>query len=182
MKKKTLRPHIILAIEGRLFCLLISIGVWLLIFCTICFGGILELWLESKVSAILTVVFLICIGFIPICILPFFWQSCWGKIILLEDMVIWRCFLCRTVKIRYDEIHSVNLIPFKSGNVYKNKDYYNNGFLYLVISSRSLSNKRIDKIRSDKNTIKIPYHKKMGIALYDFLPDPYNRQFKYKTK
>lgn len=97
-------------------------------------------------------------------------------------MVIWRCFLCRTVKIRYDEIHSVNLIPFKRGNVYKNKDYYNNGFLYLVISSRSLSNKRIDKIRRDKNTIKIPYHKKMGIALYDFLPDPYNRQFKYKTK
>ena len=171
--KKVFRTHIVLATEGRIFTLLIllfALGV-----------TYVSAWLltEGYTEMIFTFFVLHIIAYgCGYMTLRWAWQLAWGKIILTDSYIMWRCLFFKPVKIAYSDIRHIEKRAFKEGNVYKNRDYYKTGFLYFLVSSEPIPQKRIDKIYSGKKLIKFPlYNKKLGYALYSMLPEPYNRYF-----
>jgi len=175
--KKVFRTHIILVIEGRL--LLSSIVITGPLMTLLLLWRILEADFGMALLVFITNAFWY---WSSIFILRYFWQQCWGKLIVTDKYIIWRCLFCRPIKITYDELRYVKLVSFQEGNVYKNRDYYKTGFLYMLLSSEPLPQMRIDKIHSKNKLIKFPlYNKKLGNTLFTALPDPYNRFFsRYK--
>ena len=173
--KKVFRTHLLLVIEGRLLTSLFA-----------AFGPsmtLLSIWLAIEVDmgvSILIFIISICFCLLSAFVLPHFWEQCWGKLIITDTYVMWRCLFCKPIKISYDELRYVKLTSFQEGNVYRNRDYYKTGYLYLLLSSEPLPKLRIDKIRSKNKLIKFPlYDKKLGNVLYTTLPNPYNRYFGY---
>ena len=175
--KKVFRTHIILVIEGRLLTSLFVItGPLMTLYLLWC---ILEGDFGMALLVFITNVFYY---WLSIFALRYLWQQCWGKLIITEKYIIWRALFCKPIKITYDELRYVKLESFKDGNVYKNRDYYKTGFLYILLSSNPLPKMRIDKIYSKNKLIKFPlYNKKLGNTLFTVLPAPYNQYFaRYK--
>lgn len=72
------------------------------------------------------------------------WPQCFGEVTLTEDYVKWHALFMRSVKIPYSELRYVEIRHFDEGNVAP--DLYGTGQMYLLLSSKSLPKKRIDKI------------------------------------
>lgn len=165
-------------IEGRLFLLLSALVGPAILYLTI--------WFVSEKDYAFTIYGIIAFCIIsPVCffLLRYFWQLCWGKLILTDEYILWKCFFYKSVKIKYDDIRCLKITAFQEGNMYRSHDYYRSGFLYLLLSSTHLPQKRVDKIYSGKGIIKFPlFQRKLRTELYIRLPDPYNRYFsQYKT-
>ena len=176
--KKVFRTHWLLVFEGRLFLLLV--GIASPIMCYVYFRYLIEDFVSDRNYMMLLFGTPMYLAFWPLSIyvLQYFWELIWGKLILTDEYVLWRCIFCKPVKIPYEDIKYVKITPFKEGNVRYNRDYYKTGFLYVLLASTPFPQKRIDKIRCKKGLIKFPlYNNKIGTELYLRLPDPYNRYF-----
>lgn len=178
--KKVFRPHLVLLIEGRLLLLLLALGplaMWYGVFVVFRNGT-----QRMDMTIILFGLFVAAITGCCAWLEWYFWYHCWGKLIITEDFVIWKCLFCQTVKIPISDIRYVDIRTFAEGNAVRNKDIYKTGFRYLLISSESFPKKRIDKIRSGDGLIKFRCNDKICQALYEALPDPYCRRFKVRIK
>ena len=164
MKRKVLRPHIVLCISGRLFILL-CIG-FPLYFLYITIRGCL-------LHPTLWPVILLCIGLIVLAvwIVSIFWQQIWGKLIFKADCLIWRCLFCRPVRINYSEIGMVVIRNFGNRNVVK-ADLYQTGFRFVLISkSCALPQKPIDKIKCKQGLVKWQIFESNLPVLREHLPE-----------
>ena len=178
--KKVFRPHIVLLIEGRLLLLLLALGplaMWYGVF--VVFRDQTQ---RMDMIVILFGSFVVAITACCVWLEWYFWQHCWGKLVITEDAVTWKCLFCKTVKIPMTDIKRVDIRAFSEGNVAFNRDVYKTGFRYLLISSKPFPNKRIDKIRSGDKLIKFRCNDAICKALHEALPDPYCRRFKPKSK
>ena len=174
--KKRIYPNLALVIEGRLFLAMVNGAricfVWLTIM-VFANGDI-----EIDFSTIILAIFGFCFMVVGPCFLNYlFWHYSWGKLVLTDDSITWRCLFCKPIKIRYDELKYIDIRLFKEGNVYRNSQVHMSNAVFALMSSEPLPNKRIDKIRSGKKLIKFQVTPKVGKQLYDNLPKPYNARF-----
>lgn len=148
--KKVFRPHIILCVGGRIFIfVMISIPLLMLfMFSKFAFlNGTIDIVLIPLVA------FALALNVLAIWLVKYFWQQIWGKLIITEKEVIWKCIFCRSVRIRYSEIRHMSIQNFGERNYIK-VDMYNTGFKFLLITTCGPISKPIDKIKCGKGVIK----------------------------
>jgi hypothetical protein len=169
-RKKVLRPHIILLTEGRLFTLIMIVGVIAIVSAA--------LYLTFSNGAVWSLILAIAVPVAQIYTLNFLWEQVWGKLILKEDRIVWRCLFRRKIEIKYTDIKRVASRDFGSRNVIK-VDLYKTGFQWFLISTDcTLPSKPIDKIKCKKGLIKWRNSDKACQAMREFFPD----KFKYNLQ
>ena len=94
-KRRVFHEHIILLIEGRLLMLLFvsTTGfIWYLFF------GDTPALLDKAILFPICVTVLACIP------LHEFWYRCFGRLVVTEDEIVWKCPFMRTVRLKKAEI------------------------------------------------------------------------------
>ena len=173
MKRQVFREHIILVIEGRLFMLmLLSFSIYgIFIFCR----DASSLTTRDWIFGILTfgLMFFLC-GFV----LHYFWYRCFGKLIITEDAVTWRCLGYLPKTIRKEELRAVGINDNRKTNVVP--DVHGTGFKSVYFSTKPYPieyDGKIDKLRNSRDFIKFPVSGKLSVCLSEWLPDPQCRKF-----
>lgn len=161
-KRKTLYPHIILLTEGRLFFLMLAIFPFWILYV------VLRQYQGWQYCIILLVVIVPC----SIYINRIFWPLCFGELTLTKDYVKWHGLFLRSVKIPYSELRYVEIRRFDEGNVAP--DFYGTGQMYLLLSTKPLPKKRIDKIRCGDGLIKYQFLMRDAQTLSEFIPEPFD--------
>lgn len=108
------------------------------------------------------------------------WPLCFGELTLTEGYVKWHALFMCSVKIPYSELRYVEIRHFDEGNVVP--DLYGTGQMYLLLSSKSLPKKRIDKIRSGDGLIKYQFLMRDAQTLSEFIPEPFDRMFRTRAE
>ena len=162
LKKKVFRTGLILCIEGRLFtliCLSFSLDMM--------FENLYFLLIQKfDITNLFLTLFSIAMLIAGIWVTEYFWQLCWGKLIIMSDCVIWKCLFCKKQVILLKEIKHLKKAYFNEGNAVANRKVYKNSFGYILISkNKNLPNLRIDKIRSGSGLIKFPMSDKVWNCL-----------------
>lgn len=165
--KKAFRPSPFLIIAGRSITILF-IAFEVFISCLVFF-----VWREPKIEMVIPTIGLIIVFVVGFSAIRDLWQPIWGKLILTENAVIWRCAFCKEVKIPYTDIRYVERRMLQQ-NFFHGKEKH----FYLLISSHPLPQEHLFKIRSKKNLIKFQYTPKVAVALKEFVPEPYEKRFK----
>lgn len=112
--------------------------------------------------------------------IPHYWPLCFGKLTLTENYVKWHGLFIRSVKIPYSELRYVEIRHFDEGNVVP--DLYGTGQMYLLLSSKSLPKKRIDKIRSGDGLIKYQFLMRDAAVFSEYLPERYKPMFQSRAE
>lgn len=178
--KKVFRPHLVLLIEGRLLLLLLALGplaMWYGVFAVFRYKT-----QRMDMTVVLFALFVAAVTGGCVWMEWYFWHHCWGKLVITEDAVTWKCLFCKSVSIPMSDVRRVDIRAFTEGNAVRHADIYKTGFRYLLISSRPFPQKRIDKIRSGSGLIKFRCNDKICQALYEALPEPYCQRFKVFKK
>lgn len=108
------------------------------------------------------------------------WPQCFGEVTLTEDYVKWHALFMRSIKIPYSELRYVEIHHFGEGNVVP--DLYGTGQMYLLLSSKSLPKKRIDKIRSGNGLIKYQFLMRDAAVFSEYLPERYKPMFQSRAE
>lgn len=108
------------------------------------------------------------------------WPLIFGELILTADYVKWHALFMRSVKIPYSELRYVEIRHFDEGNVVP--DLYGTGQMYLLLSSKSLPKKRIDKIRSGDGLIKYQFLMRDAAVFSEYLPERYKPMFQSRAE
>ena len=173
-KRQVFRPNIVLLVEGRLL-LLILLGFPIYLACETCYSSI-YLKLVNNIPIDKTNI----LGFFILEIMLFsaaaflchwLWQLCFGKLIITDEYIQWRCLFCKKITLPVEEIFYVKAISFTDGNYLKDYKIYNSNFEYALLSSEPLPNKRIDKIRCKDNLIRFMLTPDLCEALGEALPE-----------
>ena len=168
--RKTLYPHIILLTEGRLFFLMLAIFPFWILYV------VLRQYQGWQYCIILLVVIVPC----SIYINRIFWPLCFGELTLTKDYVKWHGLFLRSVKIPYSELRYVEIRRFDEGNVAP--DFYGTGQMYLLLSTKQLPKKRIDKIRCGDGLVKYQFLMRDAQTLSEFIPEPFDRMFRTRAE
>jgi hypothetical protein len=109
------------------------------------------------IGMLFSTIFSVALLIAGIWVAEYFWQLCWGKLIITNDCIIWKCLFCKKQVIFPKETKHLKKVYFDEGNAVANSKAYKNSFCYILISkNKNLPNLRIDKIRSGKGLIKFP--------------------------
>ena len=108
------------------------------------------------------------------------WPLCFGELTLTEGYVKWHALFMRSVKVPYSELRYVEIRHFDEGNVVP--DLYGTGQMYLLLSSKSLPKKRIDKIRSGDGLIKYQFLMRDAAVFSEYLPERYKPMFQSRAE
>ncbi len=167
--RKVFRPHYVLCTVGRLFTLILIV-VPLFMLCVFAkfafFSG------EINYAFIPLIFFAIGLNILVWWLLGFFGQQIWGKLILDENKITWRCIFYPQVQIEYSDIKFIAVRNFGNRNVV-NVDIYKTGFQFIIITSAKLPNLPIDKIKCKKGIIKWAKTRAVCDALADIVPANY---------
>ena len=175
--KKVFRPHIILVTEGRFFLLFVIAMVAFIIYMFGYFAFFQDI--TDYRFIILFLIFMLGMIAFAAWLMYHFWQLIWGKLILEEEMIIWRCIFCKTVKMKYTDIKYVGIRGMGKRNVV-HVDVYHTGFRYLLISSITPPAKPIDKIRCRTGVIKWAVSEKVCEALKEKVPPQWKNIISFK--
>ena len=167
-KRKTLYPHVILLV-ARLMCLMFAAIPIVLIDGMIVEG--FKVW-YFVITCVMTLLFAYSIYWL--------WPLCFGELTLTEGYVKWHALFMRSVKIPYSELRYVEIRHFDEGNVVP--DLYRTGQMYLLLSSKSLPKKRIDKIRSGDGLIKYQFLMRDAAVFSEYLPERYKPMFQSRAE
>ena len=165
--KKVFRPHIILYTEGRLLCI-IMIFVPLLMLCM----GIKFTFFSGEINygtihmIVIALLFILLSGWV----LEYLWQPIWGKLILDDEKITWKCLFCPKVQIEYANIKFIVVRTFGNRNAV-HVDIYKTGFQFILIATQSLPNVPIDKVRCKKGLIKWAKSEAVYKALREAVPN-----------
>ena len=113
VKRKVFHEHIILLTEGRFLMLaVLSVMVWLpYLFVRDRMAGMMLAWWEIPFLLLVEVS-------LYYALLRQFWYRCFGRLVIVEDEIIWKCPFMRTVQLRKTEIRYTGIDyrwPAKSG-------------------------------------------------------------------
>ncbi len=128
--KKVFRSHIILLLEGRLFC-------FIMLFCLALFGyAIVQCFREKEILSFIMFLFLeiVAVLIFYATFWRFFWPLIWGKLIIDDTGVKWKCLFKKSIFLSWNECKYVGFETFTEGNVIK-VDFYNTGFRYIYFST-----------------------------------------------
>lgn len=169
-KRKVYHEHIILLIEGRLLMLFFVAGlIWL-------WALFIRDWSGSLRENIFSILFLLAITALAAIALYGFWYRCFGRLIIDEDEVIWKCPLMKTRRLRKDEIRYTGFdYRFKGGSL---RDITTMDMAYF--SKYPYPQEAVNKsykLRNSDNFIKFHASKKLCLHLSEWLPEPRNRIF-----
>lgn len=167
-KRKTLYPHVILLV-ARLFCLMVAAMPIVLIY-----GMIVE---EFKVwyfviTGVMTLLFAYSIYWL--------WPQCFGEVTLTEDYVKWHALFMRSIKIPYSELRYVEIR--RIDEKHDVPDLYGNGHMYLLLSSKPLPQKPVEKIRSGDGLIKYQFLMRDAAVFSEYLPEQYKPMFQSRAE
>ena len=172
-QKRTFRTHIILVTEGRLFLFL---GLLLLPAMAIPPMSIVK-DSDNRVLDIILSFFLLGIAILFFAVvLPFFWPRAFGKLIVTDKTITWRCLFMKSRRIEMSDIRYSDIKAFTEGNVVK-CDFYHTGFLYILLSKKSIPQMRVDKYRCTDDLIIFMFSRKLCECLAETLPEPPNLIF-----
>lgn len=178
MKKYThILPHTMLLIGGRI-ALLLSVTVipilWIIALSDFSNMPIEEIIVSLILLILISVLLCICVGYM----IRFLWHQVFGEILITQEEVIYFGLFIPMIRIKFDNIHFVDIRTFDKGNV-KYSDIKNNVDFYkfILISENPLPQKRIDKIIPSKKNklIKYAVSEKLCYALVDKLPETPSR-------
>ena len=176
--KKVFRPHIILFLGGRFFTLFVSSIILLALVACTHFA-----FFENDIDIVFLVFLLIMVGFAILIawLFDYLWPLIWGKLIITEDEIIWKCVFCKSVRIKFSDIYYIGIRNFGDRN-YIQADIYRTGFQYLIISSNGVPMQPIDKVRCKKGVIKWMCSPNVCKILYSKVPEKYRAILVRKTK
>ena len=173
-RRRTFRTHIILVTEGRLFLFLM-----LLIWPMILFGPVITLikGTDHPFLCVVALVIFIAVTFgLFAVVLPFFWPRAFGKLIVTDKTITWRCLFMKSRRIELSDIRYSDIRAFTEGNVVK-CDFYHTGFLYILLSKKSIPKMRVDKYRCTDDLIIFMFSRKLCECLAETLLEPTNLIF-----
>ena len=172
-RKRTFRTHIIAVIEGRLFLFL----VLLLLPAMVIPPMLIVKDSDNRVLDIILSVFLLGIAILFFAVvLPSFWTKAFGKQIVTDKTITWRCLFMKSRRLELSDIRYSDIKAFTEGNVVK-CDFYHTGFLYILLSKKSIPQMRVDKYRCTDDLIIFMFSRKLCECLAETLPEPTNLIF-----
>lgn len=150
--KKKFYSHIILLIEGRAFCVLMVVGIpyFMHLAMSVLKVGEYLLSLLAFAEVCLSIIFFIKY------IWSFLWPLAWGKLIIDNEGVRWRCLFKKSIFLSWNECKYMGFETFSDGNVVKN-DIYGAGFKYIYFSTTPYPkefNGKINKLHCKDGFIK----------------------------
>ena len=164
--RKVFRPHIVLCTAGRLFTFILIV-VPLFMLCVFAkfafFSGVINY------EFIPLILFAIGLNILVWWLMGFLWQQIWGKLILDENKIIWRCMFCPKVEIEYADIKLVAVRNFGNRNVV-HVDIYKTGFQFILITTKTLPTLPIDKVKCKRGVIKWAKSDAVCKALLEVVP------------
>ncbi len=172
--RKVFRPHIILCTVGRLFTLLLIV-VPLVMLCMFTkfafFSG------EIHYEFIPHILLVIGMNILAWWVTSVLWQQIWGKLILDENKITWRCIFYPKVQIECSDIKFIAIRNFGNRNVV-HVDIYKTGFQFIIITTQSLPTLPIDKVKCQKGIIKWAKNNVVCEALSDIVPTRFRNTLK----
>jgi len=164
MKKRTVvRSHIILLIEGRLLLLFcIGVSLWAL------WIAVSDIRTFSFSEILPCLIFILLFAPAVIFVIHWFWQLCFYKLIVTDEYIQWRCLFCKSITLPIADVKYVKVTSFNEGNMLKDINMYH-AQEYVLLSTTPLPRKRIDKIRSGGNLIRVMYTTKLARVLGEAL-------------
>lgn len=166
-RRQVFHEHIILLIEGRLLMLLFV-------------GFVLFMWyllLRDRPSP-LGLAILFNLGVTALVCIPLytFWYRCFGRLIVTEDEIIWKCPFMKTRRLDRTEIKYTGFdFRFSSGSL---RSISTMDMIYF--SKHPYPEKYVGrsyKLRPNDDFIKFHASKKLCFCLQTWLPEPRNRIF-----
>ena len=166
-KRRVFHEHIILLIEGRLLMLLFvsTTGfIWYLFF--------------RDTPALLdkAILFPICVTVLACIPLHEFWYRCFGRLVVTEDEIVWKCSFMRTVRLRKTEIRYTGIDYRWPGSARKAVTPVDMAYFSTMPYPQECRNKSY-LLRNKKEFIKFPAGEKLCRYISEWLPEPYERVF-----
>ena len=127
---------------------------------------------ETDYKFIPLIVFALFLNFLVGWVLQYLWQPIWGKLILDENKITWRCIFYPKVQIEYPNIKFIAVRNFGNRNVV-NVDIYKTGFQFILITTQSLPAAPIDKVKCKNGIIKWVKSDAISQALREVVPNNY---------
>ena len=166
-KRRVFHEHIILLIEGRILMLLF-IGftgfIWYLFFRDT------PSLLDKAILFPLCVTALVCIP------LHEFWHRCFGRLVVTEDEIAWKCPFMRTVRLQKTEIRYTGIDYRWPGPALKAVTSMDMAYFSTTPYPQKCRNKSY-LLRNKKGFIKFPASEKLCRHMSVWLPEPYERVF-----
>ena len=167
LKRQVFHEHIILLIEGRLLMLLFV-------------GFVLFMWyllLRDRPSPLgLAVLFNLGVTALVCIPLHTFWYRCFGRLIVMEDEIIWKCPFMKTRRLAKTEIKYAGVDFRFSSNSLQNITAMD----MIYVSKYPYPEKYVgksNKLRPNDDFIKFHASKKLCLCLREWFPEPHNRIF-----
>ena len=166
-KRRVFHEHIILLIEGRILMLLF-IGftgfIWYLFFRDT------PSLLDKAILFPLCVTALVCIP------LHEFWHRCFGRLVVTEDEIAWKCPFMRTVRLQKTEIRYTGIDYRWPGPALKAVTSMDMAYFSTTPYPQACRSKSY-LLRNKKGFIKFPASEKLCRHMSVWLPEPYERVF-----
>ncbi|MBO4860419.1 MAG: hypothetical protein J5530_02620 [Clostridia bacterium] len=96
-------------------------------------------------------------------------ETCWAKLVVYDDRVVWRCVFHVPVTLYFDKIEHAAVGKHDDSGTALRIDVFNTGVKQILLSYSPFPNKAINLIESKKGTIKFPYEKKLADLLAEKL-------------
>ena len=97
-------------------------------------------------------------------VLHYFWYRCFGKLVITEDAVTWRCLGYFPKTIRKEDLRAVGINDNRKTNVVP--DVHGSGFKSVYFSTKPYPPEydgKIDKLRNSRDFIKFPVSGKLCV-------------------
>lgn len=166
-KRRVFHEHIILLIEGRLLMLLFvsTTGfIWYLFF--------------RDTPALLdkAILFPICVTVLACIPLHEFWYRCFGRLVVTEDEIVWKCPSMRTVRLKKAEIRYTGIDYRWPGPAQKAVTPVDMAYFSTTPYPQKCRNKSY-LLRNKKGFIIFSAGEKLCRHMSAWLPKPYERVF-----
>ena len=166
-KRRVFHEHIILLIEGRLLMLLFvsTTGfIWYLFF--------------RDTPALLdkAILFPICVTVLACIPLHEFWYRCFGRLVVTEDEIVWKCPFMRTVRLKKAEIRYTGIDYRWPGPAQKAVTPVDMAYFSTTPYPQKCRNKSY-LLRNKKGFIIFSAGEKLCRHMSAWLPKPYERVF-----
>ena len=166
-KRRVFHEHIILLIEGRLLMLLFvsTTGfIWYLFFRDT------PNFLDRAILFPLCITALVCIPLHEI------WYRCFGRLVVTEDEIVWKCPFMRTVRLKKAEIRYTGIDYRWPGPAQKAVTPVDMAFFSTTPYPQKCRNKSY-LLRNKKGFIIFSAGEKLCRHMSAWLPEPYERVF-----
>lgn len=174
--KRTIFPNLVLLVEGTVMFIMFC-GLLLFTLYHAVYNTVIQFSAEGYSALVCFIMMLICnIGWYHL-----FHYQCLGVMKINDKYVKYCGPLLPTVKFKIEDIKYIDIRTFKEGNVVYSEGSID-AYKFILLSSRPLPNKRIDKIRPSrrKKIIKFAVSYKLCEALLSVLPPERSKIIEYQ--